>query len=174
VGAIVKSETPAVRQSVVTEQVVLIDDFAAIPALLNIVSLVEYLEERGVAVDNQRPERRLMVYQTKAEFGALAFFCEMYDLQLGGGGARSRWYRKAIGGTAMRWAEKESLRKGFSPQEVPISDQLELHGAEIEHRYRFSIAYGQKDIHACLDDLFAELTKFYLSKATLKIIMGFI
>jgi hypothetical protein len=67
-----KKETAVVRQSAVVERVVSSGDFPAIPALLNIASLVEYLEELGVAVDNQRPERGLMVYRSKAEFGSLA------------------------------------------------------------------------------------------------------
>jgi len=72
VGAIEKSEAVAVKQSAVLEPAFAGGDFPAMPALLNIASLADYLEELGVTVHNQRPERGLMVYRTKAEFVALA------------------------------------------------------------------------------------------------------
>jgi hypothetical protein len=71
-GTIVKSEVAAFRQSAVAERVVPSGDFPAMPALLNIARLVENLVELDVVVDNQRPERGLMVYRTKDEFGKLA------------------------------------------------------------------------------------------------------
>jgi hypothetical protein len=90
----------------VVERAVASGDLPAMPAPLNIASLVECLEELGVAVDNQRPERGLMVYRTKAEFGRLVEHLKRGGVeywfhpkaQNSGWGSSSSWIRRGSWG----------------------------------------------------------------------------
>ncbi len=71
-----------------------------------------------------------------------ALYYGEYSVYLGGGGSKSRWYRRVMEGAAGRWGSDDGLKKYFSFKDCTVPDELSLDRRWDSERHRYAVAHG--------------------------------